>query len=194
MNKLFAVVVGLISIGLGARSASAVNLLGNPDLDVTGTGDQVLATPIGGWHVTSTKSASGPFTDGASSETFANVLQSGGSGLFFKAFQGTLTPTVDLVSTTLYQDVTAVAGSQYSLTGWAGAGGGYIGLADPTVKSQFALQFYNASNTLLGSSTIDLNLLGLGAANGNPFGYKTYTVTAIAPARHDGRAAHWPNN
>jgi len=177
-----------------ASVANAVNLLSNPDIDTIGVGDQVLATPINGWHVTSFKSASGAFTDGASSEGFANVLQptggcgGAGCGLFFKAFQGTLanpnaSPPIllDKVNTELYQDVAGSAGSIYSLTGWAGAGTGYIGLTDPTVKSQFGLQFYNASNTLIGSSPIDLNLLGLGLPNGNPFGYKQFTVTATAP-------------
>lgn len=53
-------------------------------------------------------------------------------------------------------------------------------MSDSTVKSQFGLQFFNASNTLLGSSIFDLNQLGV--ANGNPFNYKQYTVTGVAPA------------
>jgi hypothetical protein len=177
-------------------------LLGNPDLDVTAVGDQTLATPVGGWHVTATKSATGAYSDGASSEGFANVLQPGGTGLFFKPFAGALVdntlpvPGPNLISAELYQDVAGMAGSKYSLTGWAGAGQnrlpsgaqdptkGYVGLTDPTVKSQFGLQFYNASNTLLGTTTIDLVPLGLGNGPTAPanFGYQQYTVSAIAPA------------
>ena len=89
-------------------------------------------------------------------------------------------PPNGTVSTTLYQDVAASGGSTYSLTGWAGAGTGYVGLTDPTVKSQFGLQFYNASNVLLGSSIFNLNQLAV--VNGNPFNYKQYTVTGTAPA------------
>jgi len=194
MKKISMLLAGLGLIAFAAN-ANAVNLLSNPDLDTVSTGDQANATPNNGWHVTSSKSASGPFTDGASSEGFANVLQptgqcsGSGCGLFFKPFQGTLanpnaTPPVilDKVSATLYQDVAGAAGATYSLTGWAGAEANYVGLADATVKSQFGLQFYNASNTLLGSTTIDLNLLGLGVPNGNPDGYKQFTVTATAPA------------
>jgi hypothetical protein len=193
MKKIPMLLAGLGLIAFAAN-ASAVNLLSNPDIDTVAVSTQIGATPVG-WQVTSFKSASGAFTDGASSEGFANVLQptgqcsGSGCGLFFKAFQGTLLnpsatpPTVlDLVNTELYQDNSGSAGATYSLTGWAGAGAGYIGLTDPTVKSQFGLQFYNASNTLLGSTTIDLNLLGLGVVNGNPFGYKQFTVTATAPA------------
>jgi len=181
MIAVFALMVSSVS------AVKAVNLLSNPDLDTVAAGDQVLATPVGGWHVTSSRSATGAYTDGASSETFANVLQAGGNGLFFKAFAGTLanpnaTPPVvlNLVSTTLYQDVAGTAGGNYSLTGWAGAGAGYIGIIDPTVKSQFGLQFYNAANVLLGSSILDLNQLAV--VNGNPFQYKQYTVSGVAPA------------
>jgi hypothetical protein len=173
-------VLGLTAFETGVAKA---NLLGNPDLDVIAAGDQTLPTPVGGWHVTSAQSIAGPFTDGASSETFCNVLQPNGTGLFFKAFQGN-PQTVGTVSTKLYQDVAASAGMKYALTGWAGAGAGYIGLTDPTVKSQFGLQFLNSSNAVLASSTIDLVPLGLGVSGlPNPFGYNTYTVTSgVAPA------------
>ena len=53
-----------------------------------GVGDQVLATPINGWHVDSARVLTGAFTDRASSEGFCNVLQANGTGLFFKAFAG----------------------------------------------------------------------------------------------------------
>ena len=68
------------------------NLLSNPDLDVTAVGDQVLATPVGGWHVNASRLLTGVFADGASSEPWANVQQAGGTGLFFKPFQGDTMP------------------------------------------------------------------------------------------------------
>jgi hypothetical protein len=189
--KKFLTVFTILSLAVySAGAAKAANLLANPDLDNVAVGDQVLATPIS-WHVTSSRSLTGAFTDGASSESFANVLQptggctGSGCGLFFKAFQGDNpanppVPPNGTVSTELYQDVAGTAGSSYSLTGWAGAGTGYVGLVDPTVKSQFGLQFYNASNTLISSTIFDLNLLAV--VNGNPFNYKQYTVSAVAPA------------
>jgi hypothetical protein len=186
MNRLLNLFLILGLVALGPNLAKAANLLGNPDLDDIAISDQTLATPTI-WHVTSTRSATGAYTDGASSEAFANKFQPGGActgsgcGLFFKPFAGTLTPTPDLVSTKLYQDVAGTAGTNYSLTGWAGAQTNYIGITDPTVKSQFGLEFYDASNTLLSSSLVDLNQLGV--VNGDTaFNWKTYTVTGAAPA------------
>jgi len=189
--------LGLLT--LSAPMASAVNLIGpglnNGDLDLVSTGDQVLATPSAPWHVVSAKTISGGFGDGASSEGFANVQQAGGFGLFFKPFQGSLT-TGDRITSSLFARVNApgaVPGATYTMTGWAGAGSGYIGLTDPTVTSQFAIDFYNAANTVLGTALLDLRTglttgLGVGAPqpplatpNGNPFNYFNYTLTAVAP-------------
>lgn len=84
------------------------------------------------------------------------------------------------VTTNLYQDVTGSAGTVYTLTGWAGAEAGYVGLSDPTVGSLFAIDFFDAGNNLLGSATQSL-VPGLGAT-GNPFGYDQFSVTGTAPA------------
>src|SRR5215510_8863805 len=88
------------------------NLLTNGNLDATAVSTQVLATPTS-WNATSTKSISGPFTDGMSSEGFCNVLDPQGSGLFFKPFQGNLA-TGDKVSATLSQDKITFAGTTYT--------------------------------------------------------------------------------
>lgn len=187
MNRLLNLFLILGLVALGPNLAKAANLLGNPDLDDIAVGDQTLATPTI-WHVTSTRSATGAYTDGASSEAFANKFQPGGAcggsgcGLFFKPFAGTLTPAPpNLVSTKLYQDVAATAGTTYALTGWAGAQTNYVGITDPTVKSQFGLEFYNASNTLITSSILDLNQLGVVNGDTN-FNWKQYTVSGVAPA------------
>lgn len=84
------------------------------------------------------------------------------------------------VTVNFYQDVAGSAGTTYNLSGWAGAESGYIGLTDPTVVSQFALDFFNASNVLVGTSTKSL-VPGLGST-GNPFGYDQYSLSAVAPA------------
>ncbi len=172
-----------VTIGLAAFGASVANAaLINGNLDATSISSQVLATPTG-WTAVANLGLTGPFTDGLSSETFANVLDPGGSGVFFKAFQGA---TTNRITASIYQDNPATPGLTYTLTGWAGAGANYIGLTDPTVGSQFHIQFLNSANAVIGDTTLNLVLNGqhvLGSPNGgNPFGYFDYTLSATAPA------------
>ena len=122
MLTLF-VILGLVAYGTGIAKA---NLLANPDLDTTAISSQIGTTPVS-WTAASSKTTSGVFNDGLSSEGFANVLQAGGNGVFFKPFQGNLadpnaTPPKDLnlVSSSISQDVAAGPGQAFSLTGWAG--------------------------------------------------------------------------
>src|SRR5207249_10537306 len=125
-----------------------------------------------------------PFNDGMSSESFANVLDPGGNGLFFKPFQGAATG--DKITANLYQDKLVSAGQTLTMTGWAGAGTGYIGLVDPTVGSEFHLKFFNSSNVLLADNLLNLMTSGLGVGPPTPpaggFGYHPYSITATAPA------------
>lgn len=170
-------------IGLMASEArvARADFLSNGNLDSIAVSGQVLNTPVG-WIATANKTISGPFSDGLSSETFANVFAPGGYGVFFKPFQGT---TSDKITASLYQDNPATPGVTYTLTGWAGAGANYIGLTDATVKSEFHLQFLNSASAVIGDSTLNLVVNGqhvLGAANGNPFGYFDYTLSGTAPA------------
>src|SRR5436189_621566 len=109
-----------VCLMLFVSSAGAQNLLTNGNLDATSVSTQVLATPTG-WTALANKTISGPFTDGMSSESFANVLDPGGNGLFFKPFQGTLA-TGDKITANLYQDKIVSAGQTLTMTGWAGAG------------------------------------------------------------------------
>jgi hypothetical protein len=173
------VTTAFIACGVGVAHA---DLLANGTLDLTAVSGQTLPTPAS-WIASATRSVSGPFSDGLSSETFANVLAAGGSGVFFKPFQGT---TTDKLTASLYQDNPATPGLTYTLSGWAGAGTGYIGLTDPTVGSQFHLQFLNAANNVIGDTALNLVVNGqhvLGSPNGgNPFGYFDYTLSATAPA------------
>src|SRR5437016_5674974 len=113
----FFVMMGLVTC---AGSVAKADILSNGNLDNVAVGPQTLATPVG-WSVISTRSVSGPFPDGCSSEMFANVSAPGGYGLFFKPFQGVPTNTITV---SLYQDNAATAGLSYTLTGWAGAGAG----------------------------------------------------------------------
>jgi hypothetical protein len=182
MKRQLALFATIGLAALGTSVAHAAVSLSNGNLDSVSISGQTLATPTG-WIASATRSVSGPFSDGLSSETFANVLDPGGYGVFFKPFQGTAT---DKITAGLYQDNPATPGVTYTLTGWAGAGAGYIGLTDPTVGSQFHLQFLNAANTVIGDTTLNLVVNGqhvLGSPNGsNPFGYFDYTLSATAPA------------
>jgi hypothetical protein len=171
--------MGLVTFGTGVANA---DILSNGNLDNIAVSGQVLATPVG-WIATANRTVTGPFTDGLSSEQFANfIVPPNGYGVFFKPFQGA--PT-NKITASLYQDNPATPGTLYTLTGWAGAGANYMGLTDPTIKSEFHLQFLNSANAVIGDSTLNLVVNGqhvLGAADGNPFGYFDYTLSATAPA------------
>lgn len=175
---------GLLALALCVGSAQAQELLTNNLLDATSVSTQVLATPTS-WTATANKTISGPFNDGMSSEGFANVLGPGGMGLFFKPFQGNLA-TGDKISASLTQSVPGTPGQFYKLTGWAGAGAGYIGLVDPTVHSEFHMDFLNSSSTKIGGTTLDLRAAGLGVGAPTPpasgFGYHNFSLTGTAPA------------
>jgi hypothetical protein len=168
-----------ITAGL-AVCASRADMLVNGSLDNIAVGPQILATPVG-WNITVSGGAN--TTDSASSESFANVLNAGGNGLFFKAFQGT---ALNPVSVILYQNVTAGPGS-YTLTGWAGAGAGYSGFTPASgTQSLLVMNFLGSSSNILGSVTLDLQANGLG--QGTPtspatgFGYHPFTISGNAPA------------
>lgn len=179
MKRQLALFVTLGLAALGARVANAALINGN--LDATSVSSQVLATPAS-WIAFANKSISGPFTDGLSSETFADFPAAGGFGVFLKPFQGS---TTDRITAGIYQDNPATPGLTYTLTGYAGAEANYIGLTDPTVGSEFHLQFLNSANAVIGDTTLNLVVNGqhvLGSANGNPFGYFDYTLSATAPA------------
>jgi hypothetical protein len=180
MKPLFSLFALTGLLACGGRVANA-QLLYNGNLDITNTGPQFLPTPSG-WSVNSF-TPNGPFNDGCSAETFANVLAPGGFGLFFKPFQGA---TTNKITVDFYQTVAATAGVSYTLTGWAGAGANYIGLTDSTVQSLFHITFLGStSNTLL---NVTLNLAAAGLGTGAPtlpatgFGYHPFTLSATAPA------------
>ena len=68
-----------------------------------------------------------------------------------------------------------------SSTFWAGAGAGYVGLADPTVSSTFSITFLDIGSSTISTATLNL-MPQLAVPNGNPFNYKQYTLRALAPA------------
>jgi len=175
------VMMGLVACG---SSVAKADLLSNGNLDLASVSSQTLPTPTG-WIAVANRpfGLPQPYNDGMSSEGFANILAPNGLGLFFKPFQGAVT---NKITASLYQDNPGTPGLNYTLTGWAGAGAGYIGLTDPTVRSEFHLEFFNSASVLLSDTTLDLVVNGqhvLGTPNGgNPFGYFNYTLSATAPA------------
>jgi len=83
----------------------------------------------------------------------------------------------------LFQDTPGTPGTQYALTGWAGAEANYSGLIHASrTQSLLALDFLSAASSVIGSSVLDLRAAGLGNPNGNPFSYAQYTVMGTAPA------------
>jgi hypothetical protein len=171
----------LLTSFLASAAILANAALSNGNLDNIAVGPQTLATPVG-WGINSFE-PTGPFSDGASSETFANVLDPGGYGLFFKPFQGA---TTNKITVDLYQNNPGSAGVNYTLTGWAGAGANYIGLTDSTVGSLFYISFLGSSSNVLGGATLNLMTSGLGSgAPTSPatgFGYHPFSLSAVAPA------------
>src|SRR5262249_44152192 len=153
----FAVIVSLLSLlGCISQTAFAAVLIGgsvnNGNLDRTHAVEIVpsffLPHPDV-WINNGFKTVSGPYQDDLSSEPWAGpaptpVTTDGGlnppspegcggldCGVFFKGFTGNAT-TGDLATGILYQDVPALAGLQYTMTGWAGAEANYSGLLPAT--------------------------------------------------------------
>ncbi len=161
MKRLLTLIAvsGLVAWGTDVANA---NLLSNPNLDTTSVGPQTLPTPTG-WAVNCFKSSTGPFTDGCSSETFANVSAPGGYGLFFKPFQGSQA-TTNYLNVLFYQDNPAIPGAKYTLSGYAAAEANYCGRFNtntPAPQSLFVVQFLNGANSVLASNAYDLVAAGL---------------------------------
>lgn len=96
--------------------------------------------------------------------------------VFFKAFTGDVTNGA--ATAHLYQDHPAVPGATYVLTGWAGAEINFL-----AAGAEIALEFLDDGNSVipLSGQVIDL-LPTLAVPNGQPFSYKQYSATAVAPA------------
>jgi hypothetical protein len=181
--------VGLVFVS----SFAAANLLQNGNLDVTHDVEIVpgffLPQPSS-WTAVGTRSISGPYNDELSSESWAgpaptpvttdgfNETQNNHTnddwGVFFKPFSGNATD--GLATGHLFQDVAGSAGTMYTLTGWAGAEANAL-MRDAV----FALDFLNVGGGLISSSELSL-MPTLFVNNGQPFNYKFYQLSALAPA------------
>jgi len=181
MRKSFMlfVVAGLMACGTLANAQ-----LTNPNLDnLDPPGTQQLGPTPSDWVVAASRGGVPGFTDGASSEPWANHNPSGTSGLFFKAFLGNppWDPTAGAVDVDLYQDNPGTPGQNYKLVGWAGAEPNYSGLHTPGANSIFALDFYNGA-TLLSSAPLDLEAAGLGTSGNTGLNWQRFSISAVAPA------------
>jgi hypothetical protein len=191
----------ILGLLICASAAHAQIIIGgntkNGNLDAT-VSTQVLPTLFVPkptvWQNVGTRTITGAYEDELSSESFAGQaptpVTTGGSGLpnpdgcgtgnldcgvFFKAFTGN---TANGPATGhLFQDNPSSPGLIYRFTGWAGGEANFM-----AARAEFAIEFLNAGNFVIGGTTLNLSTAGLLTPNGQPFNYKPYTFTSTAPA------------
>jgi hypothetical protein len=175
--KHLAATLGLLA---GCGTLAQANELSNGNLDATSLSSQNLPTPTG-WTVDASRSVSGAFFDGCSSETWCNVVELGGKGLFFKPFAGTFD---NVLTVHLYQDNPASPGAKYTLSGYAAAEANYSGFFatnSPAPATLFVVHFLNLFGEIISSNAFDLVAAGLpntGPSAMAGFYYTTPEVTA----------------
>jgi hypothetical protein len=183
------------AMALCLSRAQAQNLLANGNLDVVSPVEIVpgffLPKPSV-WVNEGTRSITGPYEDEMSSEPWAGgaptPATTDGNGLpppdgyngldggvFLKPFTGNAPNGA--ATGHLYQDVPAMTGRIYRLTGWAGAETNSL-----MAGAELAVEFLNASSNVIPGGQIVQLLPTLAVNNGQPFNYKEYTATATAPA------------
>jgi hypothetical protein len=188
----------LLGAGFSLMPSPASSLLINGNLDLPGLHELDLAT---GWTL-----LEGPGEENAA--TFAAFADhttpaaGDGVGLWFRAFAGT-TPTDPrpAVQAHLFQDVPAIPGLLYTMSGWArfeaNWPGGFDllpsgGAVEPPLsprwpadtpsptRTEFALEFLDVADAVLpGSLVLDLHD-DLGQTNDNQ--WHEHTLMAVAPA------------
>ena len=100
----------------------------------------------------------------------------GDLGVYFQPITGTRSNGA--ATGHLYQDNPATPGLTYTLTGWAGAEQNAL-LSDAVL----AVEFLDGGGNEIPLSGTELSILPtLFASNGQPFNYRQYTLSAIAPA------------
>jgi hypothetical protein len=199
MKRLLTLFLVLGLLACVTSVASAVTIIGgstnNGNLDLTYAQEIVpgffLPKPQV-WQNIGTRTLSGPYEDEMSSEPWSGPAPTpvttdgnlnppppdgcGGPdcGVFFKPFSGG--GTNGPATGHLLQDNPATPGVLYTMTGWAGAEANAL-----MTDAQFAIEFLNSSNTVIGGATLSL-LPQLFVPNGQPFNYKKYAFSAISPA------------
>jgi hypothetical protein len=193
MKRLFMLFLVLGLFAMASSDANALNHLINGNLDQTYSQEIVpgffLPKPSD-WENTGTRVITGPYEDEMSSEPWAGPAPTpvtadgvdpdgigpnpGDWAVFFKPFSGNATDGA--ATGHLTQDVPAKPGVRYDLSGWAGAEPNAL-----MTGAEIALEFLNAGGGVIGGSVIDL-LPTLYVDNGQPFDYKKYSTSAVAPA------------
>ncbi len=164
--------------------AGAANILFNGTLDDISVGPQVNASPTG-WAIDASKAVDGAFLDGADSEPWCNVIDSGGYGVFFKPFQGSVN-LENLLSVRFYQDNPTTPGTSFTLSGYAAGEANFSGFFttnSPTPAVGFVIEFHKSDGSVLASNWFDLISAGLptgGPGSMSSFLYTTPSVTAPA--------------
>jgi hypothetical protein len=179
MKRLLALiaVLGFVACGTGVANA---NDLYNGDLDIlgaVGANGQNLAGPDG-WAIYASMTISGADYDAADSETWCNVQQPGGYGLFFKPWTGNAA-LGDLLSVHFYQDLPATPGTLYTLSGYAAGEANYSGFFStnsPAPQTLFVVEFLNAANTVIPGGSNALNLITAGLPNGGSGSMAQFTT------------------
>ncbi len=172
----------------GSQLSNGANILFNPNLDNIALADQINPTPVG-WTVVGVRTFSGPFFDGGDSEPWCNVSppsDPAGYGFFFKPFQGSVGPPVDLINVDLYQDNAATPNTKFTLSGYAAGEANFCAFFStnsPNPKALFFIEFLDGTGNGLATNVFDLVAAGL--PNGGPgsmssFQYTSPQVTAPA--------------
>ncbi len=178
-NRLAALIAALGLLAGGAGVANANDLV-NGTLDNIAVGPQNNPTPTS-WVVDAVRTFSGPQSDACSSEPWCNVLDSGGYGMFFKPFVGSVT---DPVTIKFYQEGPATPGTKVTLSGYAAGEPNYSGFFTtnvPAPATLFLVEFLDASSTVIASNVYDLVANSL--PNGGPGSMALFTTPEFtAPA------------
>jgi hypothetical protein len=163
----------LAALGLAVWGTAVANAndLYNGYLDILGAvGANGQNNPgPDGWVINATKTLSGTFTDGADSETFCNVQQPGGYGVFFKPFQGqtNANPSLDdELSVYFYQDNPSAPNTKYTFSGYAACEAEFCELfpappSAPPPTTFFFVEFLDGGGSVISSNTFDLLSNGL---------------------------------
>lgn len=185
LMKRLQTMIAVLSLAACGTGIAIANDLVNADLDVIAVGPQANASPVN-WQIFATKSIGGSFTDGADSETFCNVQQAGGYGLFFKPFQGSTNLVNDLLSVQFYQDNPSAPGAKCTLSGYASCEANCCLLlppppAAPQAQALFVVEFLDSGNNVIASNAMDLVVAGMHTDGAGDMGQLT-TPQFTAPA------------
>jgi hypothetical protein len=173
--------LGLAACGIVAANA---NDLYNGDLDILGAPGANGQNNPGpdGWKIEANKTLSGANFDGADSEPWCNVQQSGGYGVFFKPFQGSTNEGLnDYITVYFYQDNPCSPGTKCILSGYAAGEANFSGFISGPTKTLFVVEFLDSTSAVLASNALDLVVAGL--PNGGPGSMAQFTTPEFtAPA------------